>query len=631
MSTINIYVDISSIADHTQSYVSGTLNFNEAGTGPTGPTGPEGIEGPEGPQGPQGIGPTGLTGSIGEPGFSGDQGPQGPTGSETGPTGDQGDQGPTGPVNNNGITGPQGNQGNQGATGAQNNNNVYSSIGKTLVYDTWKNYTDTTNYSLTTGFTCIGIPKYEYNINHFYYIMMCSIIGTVTPSVGYPTDLNHGISADQSYIYFTLNVYKTYIGMDSYNNRTFPVLPSNITVYENTYDIRYIGGVWYYYVYYTISIKCDNSLVFNVFNTFSLEFYKPTPTGHSGYTHVRVSVNGYTKWDEQIFYPTTVFSEYDPQIVPRVSGTNYFGNNWNDQWGIARVKDFFNIPISESAALQIYNDINDLYGPAGPTGATGAAGPTGNDGITGPTGISATGPTGPQGEIGPQGIQGIIGPTGNQGLQGIQGITGPTGIQGIQGIIGPTGNQGIQGIIGPTGITGEIGPTGDNTVGVQGPQGETGPTGPTGTNGEIGLTGATGATGVRIISGILNVGNFGLLPQNDDGYLLTNFSYINNETFAALVINSSSSLKLIRLTASVSDQINVGEYIIITVRKNNADTLLSLTLNNSTPLNNSGTLYIDQDLVNQISISHKDKITIRYQTSVNANINNLYITLNISE
>ena len=147
----------------------------------------------------------------------------------------------------------------------------------------------------------------------------------------------------------------------------------------------------------------------------------------------------------------------------------------------------------------------------------------------------------------------------------------------------------------------------DQIVKIGGGEGSTGPIGPAG-------------------AGTISVGKLGALTANKDGYLLPIFAESNDESFPALTINSDTAVALSRLTATVSSQINSGESVIIIIRVNNIDTDLSVTLDNSTPLNSGGTLYIAQDLTHNVLINNGDKVSVRFISSSEVVANNLFVT-----
>lgn len=130
----------------------------------------------------------------------------------------------------------------------------------------------------------------------------------------------------------------------------------------------------------------------------------------------------------------------------------------------------------------------------------------------------------------------------------------------------------------------------------------------------------------KIMTQIL-VGKPQALSTNTDGYLLPSFSESSDENFPAYVANTDIILK--NLTVTMSDN-NLGgvENAVVTVRKNHVDTSLSVTLDESTPLNDAGTLYIVQDKVNSILANNGDKITVRFINS-NTVINNIMANFDI--
>lgn len=122
------------------------------------------------------------------------------------------------------------------------------------------------------------------------------------------------------------------------------------------------------------------------------------------------------------------------------------------------------------------------------------------------------------------------------------------------------------------------------------------------------------------------VGSIGALSNNTDGYLLTSLVELDDESFPAYVINSDSS-KIYRLVVTCSNKPGAGESVVITVRLNGADTLLTVTLDNSTPAGIIG--FIVTDLINNISAVIGDHITIRFVSSVAANVQNLMATIKV--
>jgi hypothetical protein len=215
-------------------------------------------------------------------------------------------------------------------------------------------------------------------------------------------------------------------------------------------------------------------------------------------------------------------------------------------------------------------------GPLGPTGIDGSAtltGATGPTGSLGPTGLSITGPMGPTGAIG-------TGTTGPTGFIGQTGFTGPTGA-GFTGTTGPTGAIGT-GFTGPTGLTG---PTGESLTG---PTGNTGPTGlsitgPTGNTGPTGLsvTGPTGNTGVTGPTGTMQTiaqqvffASVTSMPTGPTGNFIGSFGY-NIDPFSTQILITKPCIAA-NLYA-YCNIITLNPYI-FTVRRNDADTLLTCTI-----------------------------------------------------
>jgi len=122
------------------------------------------------------------------------------------------------------------------------------------------------------------------------------------------------------------------------------------------------------------------------------------------------------------------------------------------------------------------------------------------------------------------------------------------------------------------------------------------------------------------------VGSIGGLSNATDGYLLTGLIELSDESFPAYVVNSNST-SINRLVVTCSQIPGPGESVVITVRLNNVDTLLSVTVDDSTPSNTIG--YIESNLINNIDAVYGDHITIRFVSSAAANVQNIMATIKV--
>jgi hypothetical protein len=161
------------------------------------------------------------------------------------------------------------------------------------------------------------------------------------------------------------------------------------------------------------------------------------------------------------------------------------------------------------------------------------------------------------------------------------GVTGPTGPTGPTGTTGSTG----PGITGPTGSTGPGGPSGGPTGATGATSTVTGPTGPTGNTGPTGSTGPTGATGpTGPGTGILAFQSMATPAAAD--FLA---AWSGSATLAGALVTTAPG----GVTAAV-----------FTVRKNGVNTALVVTI--------SGAATTGSDLVNSVSVSPGDTITVQF-------------------
>lgn len=127
---------------------------------------------------------------------------------------------------------------------------------------------------------------------------------------------------------------------------------------------------------------------------------------------------------------------------------------------------------------------------------------------------------------------------------------------------------------------------------------------------------------------VLSVGKIGILPNASDGYLL-DMDITSDENYPAVVINSDTAT-LSRLIVTCTQKPTIlGDYVTVTVRKNLVDTGLTvtLTLDSTTPAGGAG--YIAKNLVNSQNVVIGDRITIRYESSAAANVQNLIASIEI--
>ena len=143
------------------------------------------------------------------------------------------------------------------------------------------------------------------------------------------------------------------------------------------------------------------------------------------------------------------------------------------------------------------------------------------------------------------------------------------------------------------------------------------------------LTNGSNADGYHTHSGILGtsaanyiVGKIGPISNNTDGYLSADLDELTDENFPSFVIGKDGYLH--NLIVTCSERPSIGESIIITVRKNKVDTILTATLNDSMSANTVG--YIVYNVTNIAPVIRGDWITIRY-TSTAANVQNLMVSL----
>jgi hypothetical protein len=123
------------------------------------------------------------------------------------------------------------------------------------------------------------------------------------------------------------------------------------------------------------------------------------------------------------------------------------------------------------------------------------------------------------------------------------------------------------------------------------------------------------------------VGKDGYVTPATDGYLTVKFAEVETEVFPAYVANTTCYIK--NLTVTMSDVIAAGQTVDITIRKNNADTVLTLTLDDATPLNSAATLRIEQNTTNIVSLVNGDKVTVKYVASGTADAKDVFITFDI--
>lgn len=197
------------------------------------------------------------------------------------------------------------------------------------------------------------------------------------------------------------------------------------------------------------------------------------------------------------------------------------------------------------------------------------------------------------------GLNGVTGATGRTGYTGSTGSTGTTGGAGRDGVDGATGASGIDGVTGADGATGATG--NDGATGATGSTGATGATGSNGSNGVTGTTGVTGATGAN--AGFAGCSVNDAIPSSStrystifrDGVASTEVAF-----FIAPVAFTVSSLYVYLRTAQPAS----GD-VVITIRKNTANTAVTLTI----PAN-SGAGTTHTDLVNSVAFAVGDLMSI---------------------
>lgn len=132
----------------------------------------------------------------------------------------------------------------------------------------------------------------------------------------------------------------------------------------------------------------------------------------------------------------------------------------------------------------------------------------------------------------------------------------------------------------------------------------------------------------QVFDPFIFIGKPGALSTSTDGYIISNMSEAVTEDFPAFIASSDCILK--NLTITMSAAMAAGETAQIIIRKNSADTLLTATLDDASPLNTAGNLRIEQDFINQISLVNGDKVTIRFISSAGCDAQNVTVKFNVS-
>lgn len=124
---------------------------------------------------------------------------------------------------------------------------------------------------------------------------------------------------------------------------------------------------------------------------------------------------------------------------------------------------------------------------------------------------------------------------------------------------------------------------------------------------------------------VVSVGKAGIITPNCDGYFLQDLTESSDETFPAFVVNTDLSCLITDLSATMSDPMAGGESLVITVRVDEMDSPLTVTLNAATPLSGGGTLYREINTTSPFYINDGDKITVRFLSSLSCDAKNVMV------
>jgi hypothetical protein len=122
---------------------------------------------------------------------------------------------------------------------------------------------------------------------------------------------------------------------------------------------------------------------------------------------------------------------------------------------------------------------------------------------------------------------------------------------------------------------------------------------------------------VSSIADYITTGKVGVVTPNTTRYLLSNFSQATTETFPIYQIPTSGTLS--GLNTYCATPPGFGDDIVLTVRVNGIDTLLSVTI--------SDTNQTSADIVNTIDVSSGDLITLKSVTSATCAVEDLFIIM----
>ena len=160
--------------------------------------------------------------------------------------------------------------------------------------------------------------------------------------------------------------------------------------------------------------------------------------------------------------------------------------------------------------------------------------------------------------------------------------------------------SGSSGTTGGTGATGATGATG--STGFTGATGATGSTGATGATGAMGVTGATGISGATVYPILFGIFGGGGNAANNNFANAIGTGWQASEDASRIYVSKSLTLK--NLFVWVIAAAGVGNSRTVTVRKNGANTLLSVVI--------SGAVQTDgSDIVDTVSLVSGDYITIQ--------------------